>query len=630
MTKREPDDRIEFAGVTVERHGARIVWQRTPGSDSDELRQFLVARAEAEAGRGDSIAAELLGILSSCNPLHLLGQVVLIETASIGGIDQDDRFGAEARIEYLAGLVLRSPEPVELQELARPDQVAETIQLVRELFDIRSRRILAEEVADDAGGEELSKARYLLRIENLLYRSQGYPPHLRIIAERLFAPLRDQFVEAIGFCPADLPNVLDAIWRQSLEIIDQCTTETEMIRRQPLDPPPTAFELFSWLIFKAGLLANRATVDEIAIAANMDSTELSAMLIAMSAQWGSQPEFDDPEGPNVIRRYPWIPVGPGRFFVANLWGGLAELIPWFKDFKTREGLEDLWEVYLDHRGQAVEAMVADAMASIFGEDRVYRNLEYPISGGNWAELDVLVELPGQAIVIEAKSGNIHDATRRGDVGFVERTIEDLADVPFHQSHRAAEYLLAGGNRFRRSDGQTLEIGRVQSVCRVAVSLERVDPIALDASRYGEEPATWLVALGDLLAIADLLPEAISFTTYAQLREVIATNPRAIALAEVDFLGAFLSDRMEAFFEMMADESFQMIMPMDYAHVVDDYFVPLALGMDPPRPRTPFPDAFDPNTIASVLAEGDETAWNDAVRRLRPDSPLSCDDHSGPR
>ena len=375
-------------------------------------------------------------------------------------------------------------------EMAGPHPVRESLGLLSDLFELEQARIMAEEL-QNATQDALDDARFLLRLENLLDRTQGYVPHLESITRRLFEPLAAECIEALGFSPADIPVLLEAI-RVSVQALFERRSEEE----HTIDPDEVPGEtdeeraamLMSWVFFGLVNPTGNFDPDELSSATGIERSQVESFLETFTSEWRSQPTFRRPGDVNVFRRRPVLRGHPGRYSIPLPWSILHEVVPWFKTEVESRGLDELKSAYLRASGEAVEALVVEGLADVFGSDRVFANVEYPVGGGNWAELDTLVTLGRHALILEAKSNALHDAYRRGDTERIGYHVTDLLDTPFGQTGRASRYLPGGGTRLRHRDtGQVFEIPPIDSVDRIAVSLERIDPLVLLGDQLLAEP-----------------------------------------------------------------------------------------------------------------------------------------------
>ena len=623
-------ERFEYHGLVVERNGADIRFWREDGADANDLRDQFIRRGQAAAEVVRTIGEELKALLTEVNPIHLVGQVAAWTT--VGAPDTDDadvRFGLQAQVEYLVGLALTIETPL-TREPAGPFHVQGAIGLLADLFEAEKARILGEEAAGAGPPDALAQARFILRLEGLLDRTQGYVPHLEQTVRGVFEPIRGECENAIGFCPADVPDLVAAIIsnrQEKFEIRMGLAEEVDPEELPGESPEEQGWALMSWVMFGLVDWSGDFTPADLAEVMGVETDHVVAMLEAFAAGWGCQPNFHSPSEPNVARSYPVLFADPGRYSVPLVWSLIHETIPWFKDFVENEGLDGLREAYLRERGPAVENLTMQALTEVLGAERVLTNLEYPIGSGNWAEVDGLVILDGHVIVVEAKSNALHDAYRRGDSERIGYHIEDLINVPMQQSARAAKYLIDGGTRFRRGEDQDeVVVPPTTSVTRIVVSLERIDPLVLisaDLATGGEEaeiPA-WVVAIPDLLAVCEILHKPHLIIPYVLLRARFGQFTDVKVITEMDFLGAFLNDRLRRFADLVIRaEPPQINALARHSHDLNIYFTALTAGIESEKPGIEI-DHGDEERLTASYFEHSTTWVADACAVVLGDHPI---------
>lgn len=350
--------------------------------------------------------------------------------------------------------------------------------------------------------------------------------------------------------------------------------------------------IMAWVFFVLADPFSGISAEELSAETGVDTSQVQAFLEAFTAEWHSQLDFRRPGEPNVFRRRPGFRLPEGGYSIALPWSILHEVIPWFKGEVESRGLDGLRTAYFEIRGEVVEEIVFGALSRVFGPDRVHANVEYRIADGNYAELDVLVDLDSHAIVVEAKSKALHDAYRRGDPGPIEHHVADLVEAPLLQSERAADYLLNGNTTFRyKGTRETFELASaVDSVDRVAVSLERIDPLVfLSGELLAHGSVTvWFVSLPDLLAVAEILDAPETLATYVSLRTSLGGNAQVRVYVETDVLGAFLLDGLASFIEVSQNEQGVRALLGYHSDEVNSYFTAQAAGELYPKPVVELP------------------------------------------
>ncbi len=613
----ENSSEFTVSGVRVWQEGRKVIWEAAADFDPEAWRRGWIeggARAAESSAEKLDVLRQLVG---SFNALHLVGQVASVLTLDHVRVhDAADHVGSQARAAFLAEVAVESGSLG--GPLAGPSEVFHALHLLDELFEAEHARILGEEAT--SGGSVLDQARFLLRLEALADRMQGYVPHLERIVIAVFERTREQCLSCVGFCPADVPALVKAHLHRRQAAFHEQLECASLIPRADLEglPVPPEVALMSWVLFVVNEPSGDIDPDVLAADAEVDAGEVAALLTAMTTPWGQPTSALRPGTTTRLRRRPVMEGMDSRVAWPLAWSSLHEALPWFSDLVAERQHPDLQAAVQRARADATEEIVVESLSRIFGEDRVHPQFEYPIGRGNWAECDVVVELPGHAIAIECKSGALADEFRQGDLDYAASTFMTLVDDPFRQSARAAVFLTAGPGKWRpKGSGTKRDWSGVGSASRIAVTLERIDPLALVAARAdlsakaGE--ATWVVCLADLLMIADILDDPHSFAAYMQLRCELAANPAVAVISESDVLGAFLHDRLKLLRKSAGSGPNVLAGLSHHAGDLNEYFTMMTVGLPlPVKPCVRVPERQMAQMTA--LWAGNDPRWLAAVRK----------------
>jgi hypothetical protein len=557
------------------------------------------------------------GLLSQSDPLKILNECGLQANFSPPG----DDFGHEkkAALEYLAGLALaldtRSHDepPLGVGEAAL--EVAMNV-LALEV------EVIANETPPPGVPLSLSVTRTMIRTQEIADRNQGYAGPLTAILRRVVEPLRADCRQRLGFDPADVPTVVDACRQLTLRrFADALHVAGE---RQPALDAVAATDEARRREITARWVRDMSTgmyefsADEIASEARLAPSQVSAMLTALACDWHCQPGFRRLGDGNRFGRFPLIALDDGRYWFPLAWKPLDEFVPWLVTLLRDRQLPDLERRFFRSRDRATESMTREALASIFGEERVAGSLKYVYDGTEY-ELDVLVDAGPVAIVAEAKAHRVRDPLRRGALNEISTLSEKLLDEPFAQSARAAAYVGSGGRDFRtsRAGGAFVLSETPQEVICIATSFERIDPLTLHAASLVRNSAcAWPVPLADFLAVTEVLHKPSSFYAYARLRAEIAADDTVTALTEPDLLGAFVANRLA---RPDDDHGESQDIVLDSAADIDAYFSVVAptarpsLGI-PPLVSAALQRLFDRGdaawpAVARCVVEQPPAAWS---------------------
>ena len=83
------------------------------------------------------------------------------------------------------------------------------IELTAQVFDATQAGLFLRSVAEGATeNRTLDQISYLMQLEHLVDRMQGYVVHLEEINDAVFEPRRSLYLDALGFCPSDVVRVV--------------------------------------------------------------------------------------------------------------------------------------------------------------------------------------------------------------------------------------------------------------------------------------------------------------------------------------------------------------------------------------------------------------------------------------
>ncbi|HEY6730340.1 MAG TPA: hypothetical protein VI039_04860 [Solirubrobacterales bacterium] len=603
---------IEFSGPSSEVEAAAI-------------RDAASARASEAEIQLPRMIVRLRRLLGRNDPLDIIAQLTAVKTSGpvSGPDDTAAAFGVEARLQYLTGLALSLGE----RSSQKPDgrAVQQTWDLVDEIFDLETAVHMRPPSSDLSEAD--ASVQFLLRLEHLLDRTQGYVSHLVRMLDTLFEPLDEVCRKEIGFTPTVLPKIVFACHGELQRRYTRVRALLTPFARAPEEFSPSEISaIFSEA--HAGLFEYQSA--EIAARACLPESEVRAALFALSSSFGDLPADLRPNAPNRMRRFPVIPIGEDTWFFSQQWSPLHDVVPWFFEFVRAEEKPKLEKRFLRCRDHAAEELTRNAMARIFGEDAVYGPLDYE-SEGIPTELDCLVDAWPLCLLLEVKAHRVTESARRGSPDRIRRLDSDLGKAR-RQAARAAEYLAGGVLDFRQpNSGEQLRLAaKPTKLARIAVSWERADPLTLTGGIEGEPgERIWNVSLADLLMVSEILSDPASFTAYLDLRTELARDPDFLPFMEADLLAGFLGERLIQERQISKRRSGARQIVGYQAAPLNDYFTARDLGFSAPKPDCGVPAQIlaaigqmmvvrNPEwlRVARAVLDENPAAWTGFSRALR--------------
>jgi len=542
----------------------------------------------------DQKAASLRRLLRGYDPIYVLSHMadhVLFRNR--GTVDWGVNHGVHAMVEYAQGVAFSAPTAVNSLPIPDAAIIQDAFDLVAEIFLIEWFVVVFGR--DKSQPNYIGESQFMLRLEALTDRFQGYVQCLAAILHETFGRIETTVVSELGWNPAELPRISEAM---AVILQQRMDSFHPAAHRKLVDAKAAGrlqFEKTLGLILREKPAFLRKmfifSSEELATALGWNVNEARAALTDLSPPLGRQPNFSVPTEENLFRVYHVMPLSIDEFFIWQPSAMVQESHSWFYDLLQWRGLEALRSAYLRARDATTEELTAKALAGIFGASRTHASVSYPAEGR--PDVDCVVSVPGDALVIECKAHLMTGAGRRGAPGRLATKFDELVTKPAKQAERFADHIRSGGSAYERSGSEiALPLDGNPTLPRIVITYERVDPLAsLGAARTGSTAttATWVLPLADLLVVADLLPWPSMFWHYATTRWRQAQYENILIVTEIDVLGLFLSDN--SVFESLKDKATLDVRAIvaPAAQKINDYYTAhpdIRLRFDKPVPRLP--------------------------------------------
>jgi hypothetical protein len=497
--------------------------------------------------------------------------------------DGDQTFSWDAKIEYLAGLVLAGP--VGEDEVGR-DVTVKAMELTATVFDATQASLFLSSMGDGVTDKPvLDFTSYMMQVEHLVDRMHGYAVHLEEINDAVFEPRRNLYLDALGFCPSDVVRVVrrhNGWVNAEVNRVAPLLASTDSISDEDRIDLLRSFKvaLDAACIWSADVLVHST---------GLPHGQVEAMLKSMSTDLGCQPEFRVPGDENIMRKRPFIRIADA-YLVPLPWAPAHCVHDWLLAYLDEEPNPKLRDAYRKGRSDSAERLVGSSLTAIVGDRVVHANVHYDGARGH-GEIDCLVA-SGTPAVVEVKSQSVTEPGRRGSRSRLERVTKELLDRSFDQTDKAADYINGGGRVFASKEGaEAVQLlhDDVTDPVQIVVSFEGIDPLALSRSAFtsSEAPhAVWITDLADFLVVRDLLWDPASFLHYAKTR----SDPSyPVPYMETDAIAGYLEDRLTAGPESGAPAVGPEVQLLGYSSgVINDYYTKAELGIPSQMPGLGIP------------------------------------------
>ncbi|MFI7531443.1 hypothetical protein [Nocardia salmonicida] len=458
-----------------------------------------------------------------------------------------ENFGSDAMLEFFAGLVASFPETQVLERIDKkydPQHTWAIEAALREIANLQNTIDLAGALDRPVSPRE--SALRQLRAEHHFDRMSGFDAHLRQVAWAVFERVDDYASQEIGFKLSDSLRFADAYTCSRSTHADHVAQQLD--RDHPPSPPESdTAEQTQWMMVHTSAFIHMAAApweleinEELAAQLDMTAEPFERLVAAMATSMGSQ-QVDDLDASNSFRSRPILQMTSGEW----MWCRPADFVHGILDwaFETCMGSPRLLDRFDKARQDVAEQLPAKILSNLFG-GHAYPNVHYTADGAR-PDIDVLVALPGAAIITECKGGRFTAPARRGAPGRVETHAKQIVDKAADQNARAMR-AISMGVRLKARGRPIVAVGKDDLCLSVIVTLDRVDPFSTHLGRpsiHSNEDRSWVVTLSDLLMIAQILPAASEFFAYVRERVHQVRTESHLVLVEADALGAWCENRM---------------------------------------------------------------------------------------
>lgn len=561
---------------------------KNPFEGVPQAERVKLARERGEKAKKEfaELTESLAGKLKPVEPVHAVCSAGYL-LVFIGGkpvTENEPSFG-QHQAELLQALLLRHPAEFYEGVVGTPDQVEETLNLSKQLADARLDAQYADFPEDEV---EFSRRLVIeeIRSHTQVIRGDFYPEQhrrlLRPTLERIDHPFKAQFGVAAT-------TIFDLLARLCLRIEDRLNVHVHKISRifgahtlkavaaaymaafpgepitveglRKLFPDMTDSERLPQVRMAMVAHSNLRLPDVFTLTGDDLREELEhlktieafdgakSVLDALSIKFGEL--ADKPIDHIVLDNPVWV-----RPFIRRdetwILPVATTVYSYFPDiFRTLcDATEELKTQHEDARAVILENQVAEMLGSALPKATVSRSVKWhdPDTKKDF-ENDVVVQIDGWLLLVEAKSGEVTASARRGSFDRLKREIRKLMLDPAEQSARFASYLTANRevHKFICADGSTCEIDSrvITGIIRLNVTSENIGNLN---ARSGELIKAGLVpegadlpptmGVGSLDLLVNLLGSPSAIVHYLWRRKSFEANANYVA-DELDLIAYYL-------------------------------------------------------------------------------------------
>ena len=232
---------------------------------------------------------------------------------------------------------------------------------------------------------------------------------------------------------------------------------------------------------------------------------------------------------NAAYEFPFIRKGPDEFILLQDYG-ISEALyetPYYWMCADKAYAETAFR----NRGNFTEAFSAERLTSVFGDNRVFRNVEILESKSEvLGEIDVLVLFGNRAIVVQAKSKKLTLEARKGNDLWLQSDFKAAVQHAVDQAYTCAGLLDKPSVTLRcKGDKSVPLVGPLHTIFPVSVVADHYPALAFQARQFLETRSNerivppLVIDVFGLDAIVEMLNSPLRLLSYLSLRAQFGNN-----------------------------------------------------------------------------------------------------------
>lgn len=406
----------------------------------------------------------------------------------------------------------------------------------------------------------------------------------------------DWFIENKGYSVQQADSIVTAIYSIQTRKINEVVSNLPNLKQE------------DWTTLPAYIF----TIEEVSTESGIDETITKALIESfITPAELNQSTFTALDDFNPLNAYPIIKLNDENFLLFQSYSLVEALYEtpffWFnKDASYNHSA-------VEHRGDFTEYFSEERLKLVFGEKRVFKNIEiYKGKKTRVGEIDVLVIFANRAIVLQAKSKKLTIAARKGNDNCLRDDFKKAVQGAYDQAFSCAEYLTNKEYTLVDSEGNALDISRdfrnIYPFCVVsdhypALSFQTQQFLKTRESKTIMPPFVMDVFLLDVMT--EMLQSPLHFLNYVNKR--VLYGDRILSNHELTILSYHLKKNL------WFDSKFSM-MQLD-----DDISADLDLAMLARRDNAPGKDTpegiltrFKETTFGQIISDIDKVDHTEVV------------------
>jgi hypothetical protein len=266
------------------------------------------------------------------------------------------------------------------------------------------------------------------------------------------------------------------------------------------------------------------SLDELAQFAQIDQSVTERVLTALTVPQGStNHSFCSLQDFNVTNATPILRLGDTSLVFFQQYS-LAEAL-YESPFYWMTADDAYKDTALRNRGRFTEEFSRERLESVFGQERVFSNVDiYQRKGKRVGEIDVLVLFGDRAVVLQAKSKRLTLEARKGNDNQLKADFKKSVQDSYDQAYACAVSLSDRSLRFTNTDGRVLRLpGRLKEIYPICVVADHYPSLSFQVRQFlrykstGVIQAPFVMDIFTLDVLAEMLDSPLRFLSYLNRR-----------------------------------------------------------------------------------------------------------------
>lgn len=432
--------------------------------------------------------------------------------------------------------------------------------------------------------------------ESIFYGGESaYHFQYRDLSEDKYRKDNDWLIENKGYSLEQAMSVISSIQVLQNDKINDVLLS--LIGRHPNE----------WTVFDAYTFSLEEIVDK----SELD-VEIAKKAVESFVSPIGQEEFTSLDDFNPINAYPIIKLQDDKYLLFQNYSLVEALYEtpfyWFNSDAAYRNIA------MRHRGEFTEEFSSRRLKRVFGEKRVFQNVDIVDAKNNKAgEIDVLVVFANRAIVLQAKSKKLTIASRKGnDLSLKDdfkRAVQDAHDQAFSCSN----YLTDSRYNLVDEEGEEIAISRdFKEIYPFCVVSDHYPALSFQARQFLEQKSTDVIKPAFVMDVffldvaTEMLKSPLHFLSYVNRRTLY--GDKVLSTHELTILSYHLKQNL------WMDGEYTMM------HLGDDICADLDLAMLARRDGIP-----GSKTPDGILTKYEGTHFDKLVKDIElRDHPATVD------